>query len=403
MRISSPSLANVALHSRRPATGGHAKTARIFSVLRIAFVLLVTAAETPAASESLLWRRQTSLDEVAGLDGRLHFHDVLDVARVNAQTHLPVFYSFTSSNHGGSSLGSGWSLFLLDSRIIPLAENEFEVTLPDGLVTTVKRDAKDPRSLSGCIAKGRITENLITLDCCEWKFSYTRGELTSMTAPDGSLLQIERSAEGSSTVYCQGAAILEAKVNTKSKRLDSLRINDRIYRFDYELRPIFGEIQGSRLVFATEHCLSRITDQRGTLKTFSYSADAQDPLTPQWTVAGRDIVKRSLKWDATTGRLIKDNAARVEVTTDDRGVIGLTRSYPDGSVDWYKRDDLRGVYERRLPSGETLAWKIHSSGLLAGSLRETQITSASGKAQSMEKFIYDENARLLRIVESGPK
>jgi len=363
----------------------------VFGWVLTAFVFCLLNTPSSAANESLLWRTQPSLDDVVGMDGSVFFQDIFDVLKVNEFTYIPVFYTFTSSPRQGSSLGSGWSLPILDAKIFQMDTDEFKVTFPDGKTTTVKRNKNEPHKLSGCIAEGTVSDSNIDIKSCEWRFIYSKGLLSRMVAPDGSVLSITRGSDGSAEIRSAGRLILKATIAKETSRLDSIMINGRSLHFDYTKRAIFGEINGQKVVLSTDLCLSSIFDENKISQTFAYSTELDGTLKPQFIIDGR-----VLEWDLNSNRLVRDGDSKVDVKVGEQNVIELTRTRGNGDVAWIKRDDLHKVFECRDFSGRVINWRAHSSGQLAGSLRNLNITGSDGK-QILEHFIYDENAQLVQV------
>lgn len=222
--------------------------------------------------------------------------------------------------------------------------------------------------------------------------------LSSIIALDGSVLNIARSPDGSAQINKNGVIILSATASKETKRLESVEVNDRAYQFEYEKRPNLGEVKGQRVVLSMDDSLSGISGKRGKLRTFSYSTGS-DPalLRPELVIDGRVI-----EWDPISKRLVRDGDCKVDVKTGDWGVIEVARTRGDGSVAWIKRDTVRGIYETRDLSGGSVSWRIHSSGLLAGALRDLKITTPGGESR-IERYIYDENAVLTAIRKQTEK
>jgi len=331
-----------------------------------------------------------------GLDeqGHVMFVDSLGNLALQDGTTLPLYTMFKSSwTNSSPYLGQGWMLPLLDSRIVQVDDNAFQLWMPNGRYQYLGRDAGNPNLLNGQSGwKAEIQGNTITAwATCGWKLTYDSGKISSITTPGNQVLEMTYRDGQITEVRDNGAPVLSVSVDPNSGLVDGLTVNGKTIGLKESNKPVVQVVDGKTVVGQVSPSLSQATLADGTSKTYQFKVD--DKTNPELIVD-----KRTISWDPVTQLATKDGDWTYDIKPDAEGAgqPDITRTNSKGQSEFYSLNPWTGTETVQGVDGVMLLTeRFVNAESLNGRLRKvTQIKN--GVRTILSKCDYDEKGRLTR-------
>ncbi len=306
---------------------------------------------------------------------------------------LPI-YAIFHSNSGQNSpyAGVGWTVPLLESRMVQIHENAFRLEEPNGGLNYFYRDDDQPETLDGGSWKGEIRGETITVwASCGSKLVYRRGRIAGMELKgrkfdwiyDGPIVTEIR--EGTTP-------LLRVERDPSSGAVTGLLLtgNKRI-ELEQGERPRVEVINGMNLVGGIVRSLSKYTRPDGSEHIIEYGVD--EKLNPTINRGGDRLVV----WHAATRRILRDGEWSYDIKPDEdpqaNAAIGRTNAKKER--EFWHRNETKGEEIEGTPDGREKITSWFVSGKLNGKLRDIKMRS-NGKTETIRKLTYDEQGRVLR-------
>ncbi|MBE2203558.1 MAG: hypothetical protein IAE94_04405 [Chthoniobacterales bacterium] len=298
---------------------------------------------------------------------------------------LPIYAVFTShSGNNSPYAGHGWTVPLLESRMLQVDENGFKLDQPDGWFRMFGRDKNNPNILNGQGGwKAEIRGDTITAWAdCGSKLIFNKGRLVSMHLKDR---KFDFLYEGNrvSEIREGNLPVLRVEKEAITGEVTGFRLADnRQIRLERSQRPRVQVINNQNLVGGMDQSLSKITHADGTVRTIEYAVD--DKLNPTMKLGDRLIV-----WNPASKTIIKDGGWTYDIKSGaglfDNAAIG--RKNAKNQSEFWHRDGAKGEEIFQGIDGVKNVTSWFTSGQLAGRMR-----------QSAERYrqAYDEHGNLMR-------
>lgn len=308
---------------------------------------------------------------------------------------LPLWAVF-GSNSGNNSpyVGHGWTIPLLEAKIVQVDENVFKIDQPNGWFRIMWRSKGNPNVLEGQGGwKAEIRGDAITAWAdCGSKLFFNKGRLVSMQLMER---KIDFVYEGSCVTEIRegGSTILRVEKDALSGVVTGFRLagNQRV-GVDRAQRPMVQVIKGQSLIAGMEPSLSKITQTDGGVRTINYGVDGH--INPTLMVGDRLIA-----WNAASKNAMRDGEWSYEVTPGngafDHAAIG--RKNPRNQSEFWHLDNLSGFEVVRELNGVERRTTWFRSGILNGKPREYE-ERRNNVLITKTKYIYDGNGLLIREV-----
>lgn len=310
---------------------------------------------------------------------------------------LPVIINFRSNRESSSPyLGYGWMLALLESSIYQVDERRFIMTQPDGYQRWFWRGQPADTVLKGqgnwmAEIKGDI---IVAQASCGWRFDYAKGRLISMGTPDDRTIEFIYDGAVCTGIREKGVTKLEVERDASGK---TVAITGNGQRMEIGLgdKPRVQAIGGQRVVGRIDQSLKSMTfaDSVRPVYTFGVSED----LKPTLRIQTPAKPERLIAWDPATHRIDSDNGWTYTVKHDGDMAKNaeIRRTDPKGRSEYWHDDAARGQEIVQTLDGVRTIRKEFASGKLRGRLREVVKTAPGAEPQTVEKYRYDENGRML--------
>lgn len=302
-------------------------------------------------------------------------------------------------------LGYGWVFPLLDSHIIQINENHFEVLQPDGYTRHYNRDLKDPMLLSsGAGWKGVIDGNntVILWANCGWKLIYTNGKISSIGTPKGQTLIFNRDGTGVVKELVQGTRTVLSVNRDFNGMVTGLLIGARKIELSQTDKPRMEILDGKSVVGAMDQSLGKVivNGNEGTAKTYDYAPT--ETLQPQLTVQNGTEGPRKFVWDVASRMILKDGPWSYKITfpTPKELNAAIERKNLNGQSEFWYDNRLTGVVSTIDTNGFKKTCYYFTSSNLKGSLRKVE-ESKNGITKVVRKITYDELGRAARIYDES--
>jgi len=314
---------------------------------------------------------------------------------------LPLNANFRSDRASSSStLGSGWSLTLLDANIVQIDEQTFMMFDPTGPFRLFWRDAKNPNVLSGQagwkaeIGKGANGDTITAwADCGGVKLVFNKGRITSMQLKDKVFTynyqngQVSEIREGNTP-------ILKVEKTPISGDVTGLTLaNNQNIQIERSDRPRIQIVNNQPLISGMEPSLSKVIKSDGTTITIDYAIDQN--LNPTMKIGSRLIT-----WNSATKIIISDNAWIYDIKPSlVKGFnASIARKNKSNQEELWFYDASAGKETVKTVDGHRIVNAWFTSGILSGKKRYTE--ERKDDITSSSKYIYTEAGRLERIVRT---
>ena len=317
---------------------------------------------------------------------------------------LPV-YAYWSSEAGiaSKSLGHGWCIPLLESRIYPVSSTCLRLRLPDGYVRHFHRQ-KD-----GSYSGGRFwsaTEDGHTTRVIadsgdgfpRTVLSFVRGRLARMECEEGTF-EFKEDTTGLSIVS-KGRKLLTVAADSGNPDVVTVRLGGTRIRAEKRPATVFfapGE-EDSRPVKGEAKALSSLEFSSGERHAFEYGGDGS---RASFTADGLRI-----EWSPDTRKVLAADGFDFEIgAVPSDGVSGpsIARIDPAGAREAYSHEVGKGLITVESSNGVKTVSRLFTSGDNAGKLRWRERYSY-GVLEERVDFIYDKAGKIVdRIVRRERK
>jgi len=332
-----------------------------------------------------------------GLDeqGHVMFVDSLGNLALQDGTTLPLYTMFKSSwTNSSPYLGQGWMLPLLDSRIVQVDDNAFQLWMPNGRYQYLGRDAGNPNLLNGQSGwKAEIQGNTITAwATCGWKLTYDSGKISSITTPGNQVLEMTYRDGQITEVRDNGAPVLSVSVDPNSGLVDGLTVNGKTIGLKESNKPVVQVVDGKTVVGQVSPSLSQATLADGTSKTYQFKVD--DKTNPELIVD-----KRTISWDPVTQLATKDGDWTYDIKPDAEGAgqPDITRTNSKGQSEFYSLNPWTGTETVQGMNGvRQITDTFINSSTLAGHIRSVSRSVNGSSAVLIKRYDYDETGKMIR-------
>lgn len=332
-----------------------------------------------------------------GVDYQGHVMLVEHLGEIDAGRGLKLpFYAVFGSNSGNNSpyAGYGWTVPLLEARIVQVDEGTFKLDQPDGWFRLFWRVKNSPNILQGQGGwKAEIRGDTITAWAdCGSKLTFSKGWLVSMQLKDRRFDFVHERGRVAA-IREAGRTILRVEEDTITGAVKGFWLNDsrRIW-IERTKRPRVQIVNHQKLVSGMDLSLSKITTAPEMISIINYAVD--ENLNPTLRKGNRLVV-----WDASSKKIIRDDAWRYEIDKEvspfDSAAIKRTKA--NGQSEFWHNDSAKGIETIQVNATKKVTYRF-SSGILAGLVRQMEETR-DGTVKSIYKAFYDENGHLIREVD----
>jgi YD repeat-containing protein len=292
-------------------------------------------------------------------------------------------------------LGRGWSIPLLESKLVQSSESVFMTEQPDGWVRKFSRSQSDPNLLVDQGGwKGLVgSKEIILWAECGWKLIYRNGQLKRLETPQNEIISVEYQNGIPHALSVDGREILALeKEEPDQYRIDTARGSSL---FQMAQGPVFSMVEGKVLVASVEPILGQISSMSGKT-SFIYDLSTQG--NPIFKYSKKEATA-SLEWDFATSRLKTDGTFEYRVNAGERDApLTVVRKNKQGVEESIFADRGRGI-ARRVKNGLLIESHSFVGGVMKGKERTRTVSSAdNAKILFTDTFVYDEKGVRLRTI-----
>ena len=369
----------------------------LFLSVCLATLLFFSLPQTAHAC-GLIWFQVHSVCYFDGVDdqGNIFLIQKLGEMVTLGENRLPFYAVFKSESRNRSPYaGYGWSVPLLESKIVQVDENWFCLYQPDGFQRMLNRDKKDANILrSRKVWTAKIEGDTITAKC--WcknqgsKLVFRKGRLVSMVVKDDEFNYVYENdkvvgiREGDRTLLkmekdpLTGSIIGLTLLNGQKIGLERIR------------RPLAQVQNLTNVTNITVESLSKIILPDGTIQTFEYGLD--NKLNPTLKLNDREIV-----WDAATGKIIRDGewAYGITLVSKPEENVSITRTNQQNQTEFWYKDNTKGEEITEGIDGVRKIVTWFTSGKLCGMMRK-EMEIKNGIKKTLCEYSYNEKGQLMR-------
>ncbi len=336
--------------------------------------------------------------------GKLSYWRHLDDIDFGQGLTLPLNINFRSDRKKSSPyLGAGWLLPLLQMTLVQRDEDHFLMRQPNGSVTLFKRmkNNQDKTLLRGNGAwMAQITgqETISAWAKCGWKLNFTNGKITTMLTPQNREISFDYKNNMVSSVQIDGAPVLTVDFDPQSGGANGLSFNGKSIKFEKDQKPSIQHIGGQNLVGAVDQSLHKITFPDGTSESYDFAVDSK--MEPTLTISG--LTNRSFIWDPRTKTVLKDGNWIYNITPGGKhnaaGNAQIERTNALGQSEYWFKDKTNGEKITEDIDGTLTKATWFTSGSLKNKDKEVDQIK-DGKTITSDRYVYDENGRVIREVD----
>jgi len=320
-----------------------------------------------------------------------------DIGEVKmGQKDIPIRIHFLSNRKSSSPYaGYGWSVPLLESRMVQVNEHSFKMWQPDGRFRDFGRDSGNPNLLNGQGGwKAEIRGDTIKAYAdCGWGLSFKNGKIASMSTPDGKkfIYRYEGGKVKSILEEGSGESVIEVQQDPLNPEIVELEMGDEKIVLEQGEKPRIERINGQNLIGGMDSSLVKIMKPGGNVREISYDVDMKNIISTFIPQEGRkltinsvtDLIQSDTDWDYTIRQdsKIAWNNASIQRKTKNQ-VEHWHKDYVTGKEVIFS-DDIRVVK----------TW--FTSGRLNGKDRKVVTQHIGNGRKEIIKYKYDENGYLI--------
>ena len=327
--------------------------------------------------------------------GHVSIVDSLGTLDLGDGLRFPIYMIFNSGWQSSSPyLGQGWMVPLLESKIVQIDDNTFQLWQPDGRYQFMGRDKETNTILHGQAGwAAEINGDTITAWVeCGWRLIYHQGKLTSMITPANRKLDLVHEDGQVIAIQEKGMTVLKVETDTQNGMVKGLTFNDKTVGIEQGSKPIIEQLTGKNVISGMAKSLSKLTLPNGTNKNYDFKIN--DNLEPSLKIDSQ----RCLTWDPVTGQIKTDGdwVYQIGQRSGSETGISITRINGMGKKEGFRQDELSESAINISGTGYSYFKTWFASGLLGNKVRELKQTLLNGGILDA-KYVYDENGHLLRV------
>jgi len=338
------------------------------------------------------------LSHFSGTDFQGHVHHVQKMGVIVAKSaKLPLNIIFNSSYGNSPYGGVGFEIPLLEAKMLQVDENTFLLKNPAGWLWPFAR-TKDKNILDGSAGwKAVINGDSITAWApCGGKMVFSKGKITRLETKDVTLDYVY-SGELLSEIREGTTTLLKVNVSSKTGYVQGLSLGlKETISFQQSSKPRVQSIADKNGIAAMDTSISKIVLIDG--KELTYDFGVNDRLQPTLNVNE----SRLITWNPANKTVLSDGDWTYNITQKE-GIFSyanIKRSNPKGQQEVWECDPNRGEESFTHADGFSRKRLWFTSGKLAGHPRAITDT-ISGKEVRSRKWNYDEDGKLLRMLDSA--
>ena len=338
------------------------------------------------------WSPPISHFDQVDFQGHVHI-----VKRLGEVEGMPIYLIFNSSYGASPYAGAGFSIPILESKLVAVDEKRFQMTSPSGWLWVFQR-TKDPSILEGNSGwKGQIISDIVSLWApCGDKLVFKNGKIVSMQLKQDRF-DYEYKGNRVDQILKNGQVVLEVGTQDKTGEMTSIKLPKNREEIAFQQtgsRPIIENIGGTTVVSRVDKTLGEVTKTNGSKESFYFSVD--EKMNPELKTTMRKIV-----WDHSTRNVMRDGEWNYSIKSPENpgSNVSISRVNLENKKEEWFNDNIKGreVTQRLDGSRDVRSW--FTSGILTGKQR-SEVTSLSDGSIIMKKsWTYDELGNLLRISE----
>jgi hypothetical protein len=343
--------------------------------------------------------RYSSVD----MNGYVFYRKILDYAKISEKQDIPVFIVFRSNKEASDqSMGSGWSMPIIDSRIVQIDKDLFDVFLPNGNSIKLQRESVFSDTIKGNEGwAGKLNQdNTLISHQCGWSFRYVNGLISVIKSPTGKQFQIYRNNDMIISVLQDDVEILRIKLND-DKKYKEVDIRTDIatfekYSFEYDNKPLITKAYNANIVDSISQSLSKI--KYGTLEIENYVYNDGKELKPMLRVSASNFENSSQmhEWDVLTKKVIRINEWKYNINVDPPSIYSFARTSDRGVAELWACNYTSGIEQVQTLGGPVVEKRFFVTGILNGKTRLIKSTFPNGATNVDYSALYDEVGRLIR-------
>ncbi|MEM1159267.1 MAG: hypothetical protein AAGH72_13550 [Verrucomicrobiota bacterium] len=314
------------------------------------------------------------------------------------QNQIPIHIHFKSDRKSSSPYaGYGWTVPLLESRMVQVNENEFTMWQPEGRFRTFGRDSKNPNLLNGQGGwKAEIRGDIIHAYAdCGWKLSFRNGRILSMGTPDGKSFRYDYQNGLVSRIRGQGGSgtVLEVIRDGYAEGVTKIKIGDQTIGLKLGEKPRIERINGQNLVGGIDQSLTSIIKNGAEDRVISYEVEPSNIVPTFQPSVGRKVTTQ-----AGTGFVVSDGDWKYQIQPDEKHTwnsSAITRTNSKKENEFWHMDHSKGKKFVKSADGTIRTEQWFTSGLGKGYLRNI----TEGKGNKIREIYYnriDEKGRIVR-------
>jgi hypothetical protein len=329
--------------------------------------------------------------------GKLSLWESLGKLPVDDNLTIPLVVNFSPANGYSPYLGDGWTIPLLESKVVQIDERKFLLIQPDGITRQFWRSKPDDLTLKGQGNwAGEISGSVITLwASCGWKLTFREGKLGSIKTPQNKTLTLHYKSGRVSEIQEDGREILRVNDDPGSGEITGITYGKNHIDLKLAPRPIVQVIQGHRVVQKLEKSLHSISPSDGSQITYNFEVDKDvRPLLKTSDKKDQEFV-----WDPVNGQIVTDGQWTYSVIPGDYLFANshIERTNSQGQSESWFYDSYKGIRIEKNITGITTTTQWFASGPAKGKLRQISQKSADS-VELVTKFSYDDMGRLIRRI-----
>jgi antitoxin component YwqK of YwqJK toxin-antitoxin module len=348
-----------------------------------------------ATACGLSWEAPHTYFDGVDEQGHVMFVDKFESLDLGDGLTLPIYAMFKSNWQNSSPyLGQGWILPILESHIVQINDNTFQMWQPDGWYQYMGRSSSSDTILDGQSGwKALINGDTITAWApCGWKLVYNQGKLVSMTTSKGRELDLIYQSNRVLKMQENGVTVLQVETDPQNGEVSGLTFNGKTIGLEQANKPIIQVIGNKNVVGLMERSLSTVKFPDGTTKNYSFGVD--DRLNPTMKIQNRTI-----SWDPESMEVLKDGVWTYKITPNGTDDTAISRVNSHGVTEFRSIDTTRGqeITKKADDSFQTVTnWFV--TGPLSGKIRSIAI-EANGTTKIVKRYSYDEQGRTIRVYD----
>lgn len=250
---------------------------------------------------------------------------------------LPLRLSFESTRVGGATdFGAGsvwWRAPELHARIMSRREQELSVLLPCGKLLTLEPKADSPGQFHTPDDEwiGKVVDGSLLVSREDgWELEYSAaGWLVRLRNDAGRIVFYNRDPGGRLISITENdPAAPDGKVKTTGLLVKRDATTGNVTSLDAWTA---SGLKSFTLVYDDQQRLASVAFPDGSTETYAYLPAADG--NPQITITSRDLVKRTLVWNADSRLLVSDGAWTYGITPQTGSRPKITRTGPNGETE----------------------------------------------------------------------